>query len=65
MKVVASLWSLPRTVAAVVVVAVAVVAVDIAMITTADMAVAILGVSHSISFLISYLDANLKLGAWR
>lgn len=46
-------------------VVVAVVAVDIAMITTADMAVAILGVSHSISFLISYLDANLKLGAWR
>jgi len=67
LKVVASLWSLPRTVAAAVVVVV--VAVDIArMAAAADIAVTMVAAgeaSHSIFLLISCLDANLKLGAWR
>jgi len=70
-KVVALSWSLPRTV--VVVVAVVVAAADIAMMVVvvdiaiiADTVTMPAGeVSHSISSLISCLETNLKLGAWR
>ena len=69
-KVVALSWSLPRTV--VVVVAVVVAAADIAMMVVVDIAIIADTVtmpagevSHSISSLISCLETNLKLGAWR